>query len=98
MQFVQINEGHTYSVEFLVGRPYRRSHKGKHWPVTTQCIIRDNGLVIGIGEAVKHELETHNPHYGRVKAAKKAFENSKLNGKIWRGIRENFWKEILKNK
>ena len=63
MEIKEIYDQHTFTVEFLVGRPIRRSH-----------IIKLNGLVIGVGEAVKHEKETHNPYYGRLKAAKKAFE------------------------
>ncbi len=85
--------GHIFSVDFITGFPIRFSHRGKHWPVTTQCIIKHNGLVIGIGEVVKHENEINNPQYGKVNAARKAFKGTK----IWREMRERLWKEILKD-
>lgn len=87
------DEGHIFTVDFITGRPIRFSHKGKHWPITTQCIIKHNDLVVGIGEVIKHENEKDNPRYGRIYAAKKAFKSS--NCKIWREMRERLWKEIL---
>ncbi len=86
-------EGTTVTVEFLTGRPLRRSHLGKHWPIVTQCIIKFNGLVIGVGEAVKHENDTDNPAYGKRCAAKKAFNDPKC--KLWREMRTRLWSKIL---
>lgn len=89
-------EGIVFSVEFISGRPLKRSHKGKHWPLTTQCIIRKNNLIISIGEVTKHENEKENPFFARVKSAKKAF--NQLDGmQVWREMRERIWKQILEN-
>jgi len=89
----EIHEGNKYTVEFLTGKPIRFSHKGKHWPLTTQCIIKRNDLIIGMGEAVKHENDTNNLQYGRVYAAKKAFNQASV--RTWPELRTRLWKQIL---
>lgn len=87
------HEGSTFSVEFNYGSPLRWSHKGKHWPHTTQCVIKLNDLIIGIGDVIKHEKDKNNPKYARMYAAKKAFKNSEAH--IWLEVREALWKQIL---
>jgi len=89
---VEEYEGQTFSVEFVTGHPLRWSPKGKHWPKTTQCILRHNKLIIGFGEAIKHEKDKDDPKYARAYAAKKAFANTK----IWREMRVKLWNKILK--
>lgn len=86
-------EGTVFTLEFAVGRPLRVAHKGKHWPITTQCTIKRDGLIVGVGEVVKHEKDTNNPKYAKVYATKKAFKNAGY--KIWKELRVNFWKQIL---
>lgn len=86
----------TVTVEFTYGRPYRRTHMGKHWPITTQCVIKRDGLVIGVGEAVKHEKDTNNLKYGRKYAAMKAFNQAKF--KTHKEQRTRLWKQILEIK
>lgn len=81
----------TMSIEFNVGRPFRRTHMGKHWPITTQCVIKMDNIVVGVGEVVKHELDKDNPKYARMYAAKKAFAQTRL----WPELRERAWKKIL---
>lgn len=86
-------EGTNYTVEFLTGRPLRMTHKGKHWPITTQCIIKRGYLVIGVGEVVKHEKDPENPQYAKVYAAKKAFANA--GHVLWPALRKKLWAQIL---
>ena len=86
-------EGSVYTVEFLVAQKFNMCHLGKHWPITTQCVVKRNGFVIGVGEVVKHAKDTDNPYYGRIYSAKKAF--AKANRQIWREMRERLWKQIL---
>lgn len=93
MEIKETYEGITFTVEFAVGHPLRRSHKGKHWPPTTQCTIKRDGLVIGLGDVVKHDKEINNPYYGKIKAAKKAFKHAEVS--IWREMRQRLWKQIL---
>ncbi len=89
-----------YSVEFITGRRLRVYPVGrandKNWPTTTQCIIKKNGLIIGLGEVVKHINDKENPQYARTYAAKKAFKNA--DRVMWRELREKLWYEILKEK
>lgn len=85
-------KGTTYSVEFHIGHPLRWSPKGKHWPKTTQCVIKQGDLVIGVGEVVKHAKDNENPKYARMYAAKKAFAKTQL----WTEIRQRLWQQILK--
>lgn len=87
------SEGLTFTVEFTTGRPLRRNQFGKHWPLTTQCVVKRNGLVIGVGEVVKHEKDKENPKYARMYSAKKAFANA--DRKIWAEERTRLWKQIL---
>ena len=88
----ETSDSSTFTVEFNIGAPIRFSYKGKHWPKTTQCIIKLNGLIVGFGEAVKHENDSDNAQYGRVYAAKKAFKNAS----IWPEMRTKLWKQILR--
>lgn len=85
-------ENHIFKVEFITSMPLRRSHRGKHWPKTTQCIIYDGQRIIGLGEVVKHEKDPDNPKYARINSAKKAFNNC---GGLWKEIRTKLWKKIL---
>ena len=93
MEYKETYQGKVFTVNFMIGHPMRFSHKGKHFPITTQCVIKRNNFVIGIGEAVKHEKDANNPLQGRIKSAKKAFLNA--DSKVWRELRERLWKQIL---
>lgn len=93
MKLTEIYEGSTYTVEFASSRPQRSTYKGKYYPITTQCVIKCNELVIGVGEVVKHEKDNNNPLYAKSYAAKKAFKNTGY--KTWRELRERFWKQII---
>jgi len=84
-------KGSTYTVEFLVRRLMQVTHKGKHWPKTTQCVVKRNGLIIGIGSVTKHETDKDNPKYAKMYATKKAFANAQL----WESERTALWKQIL---
>jgi len=86
-------EGLIFSIEFLVGHPMQITHKGKHWAKTTQCVVKRNGLVIGLGSVTKHENDKDNPKYARMYATKKAFANAEY--KIWSPVRKALWEQIL---
>lgn len=88
-------EGHVFGIKFLQSRNLRMSPKGKHWPLTTQCVIYYNNSIIGIGEVVKHEDDPDNPKYAKVNSAKKAFNN--LTRPLWKEIRTKLWEQILKS-
>lgn len=93
MEIKDTYEGSIVSVEFTVGHPYRVTHKGKHWPIVTQCIIKRDGLIIGLGEAVKHVNDDYSPKHGRKYAAIKAFKQAGF--KTWKEQRARLWKQIL---
>lgn len=93
-KIIEIYEGNEFSIEFIVGFPYRRCSFGKHWPKTTQCIIKCNNLVIGTGEAVKHIKDKDDPKYGKIYSAKKAFINTGF--KTCPELRKRLWEQILK--
>lgn len=84
-------EGMIIKVEFLVSHNLRWSHKGKHWPKTTQCVIYCNNRIIGLGESVKHYLDNDNDKYAMTYAAKKAFTRARL----WKEMRARIWSKIL---
>lgn len=74
---------------------------GKCWPITTQCILFYNGLVLDFASVTKHNFDTHNPEYAHRLVTKKVLE--KINIKfirkdIWKLIDEFFKKENNKNK
>lgn len=92
-EIFEIYEGTKYSVEFLTGKTFRKCHVGKHWPLTTQCVIKKDGLIIGIGEVVKHHNDVENPQYGKVYSAKKAFNQASR--QTWPELRTRLWKQIL---
>lgn len=93
MIYLDIYEGHTFTVEFVTGHPMRFSQKGKHWPLTTQCIVKRDNLIIGIGNAVKHDIDKHNEQYAYSISAKKAFTNAGCN--IWKSVRTNLYRQFL---
>lgn len=84
-------EGNIIKVEFIQSRNMRRSHLGKHWPITTQCVIYHNNRIIALGEVVKHDKDKDNAKYAVRNAAKKAFANTRL----WKEIRTRLWNKIL---
>lgn len=83
----------TFTLEFISSRPLRQYYKGKSWPITTQCVIKRDGWIIGIGEVVKHNKDIDNSVYARKASAKKAFIAA--DRRIWREVREMFWKQML---
>lgn len=85
-------EGKKYTLEFRVGYPYRRSHKGKHWPKVTQCLIYLDGLLVSQSEVTKHANDADNQDFANKLAAKKAFATAP----VWKELRNEFWKQILK--
>lgn len=87
------HEGSTFTVEFNYGNPLRMTPQGKHWPLTTQCVIKVNNLVVGVGDVVKDGRDENNPKYARMYAAKKAFKNSSAH--FWSEVRKALWKQIL---
>ncbi len=93
MEIKEEYEGRIFTVEFVSGWVFKKSHVGKHWPIATQCIVKRDGLIIGLGEVVKHEKDKDDPQYAKNFAAKKAFENAKY--KIWRDVRTRLWTKIL---
>jgi len=93
--FDEVN-GHLYSIEFLIGFPYKRYWRDKYFPKTTQCIIKMDNLVIGIGEVVKHQKDKDNTRHGKLFAAKKAFIAAEQKGKMFPQIRAKLLKEILR--
>ena len=94
--FFDEDNGHLYSIEFLIGFPYKRYWRDKYFPKTTQCILKMDNLVISIGEVVKHHNDKDNTRHGKLLAAKKAFRIAELNRKIYPEIRTKLLKEILR--
>lgn len=91
--FTVEDEHNIFTVEFVTSRPLRMYHPGKAWPITTQCVLKKGNLIIGVGQAVKHEKDNDNPVHGRKVAAQKAFLAAEH--KIWKEIRIEFWEQIL---
>ena len=83
-----------YKVEFKTGNPLRYYHPGKTYPKTTQCIITRQGLVIGIGEVVKHHIDVDNPEYAMRAAMKKALMTETGRLKLWKELRTALWAEL----
>lgn len=84
---------HVFSVEFLTGHPLKRYWNAKYWPRVTQCVIKKDGLIIGIGEVVKHDRDIDNPRHGRLFAAKKAFKEANI--KCWWLPKLELFTEVL---
>ena len=91
--YIQGEDGHKYEVQVVRGRKFRRYYKGKSWPLTTQCTVRKDGFVIGVGESIKHQLDTDNPKYGLVSALKKAF--NQCSHEMWKSDRTKIWSKII---
>lgn len=91
----------TYNVEFNTGHPLKWYHTGKTYPKTTQCVIKKFDIILGVGEVVKHYLDTDNPEYARNLAMKKALNNTNsLSSPLWKEFRKILWerlKEYSKN-
>lgn len=96
MIYTEQQEWRTVTVEFIVGKPQRRyAQLGKSWPTTTQCLVKIDGLVVGLGMAVKHTNDVENPLHGRKIAAQKAFAVARYN--LYKETRIRLWKQILGN-
>ncbi len=91
MIFTEIIDGSEFVLEFVNSRNLRIGPYGKHWPLTTQCILSQNSRVLAVGEVVKHEQDKDNPKYARMYSAKKAFAQRPL----WKDVRKRFWAKIL---
>lgn len=88
------DEHHIYTVEFLVGHPYRYyKGLGKAWPKETQCVIKRNGLQIGFGSVVRHAHDEDNPLYAKRASAKKALKQA-LPNRIWKSLRVKIYEQI----
>lgn len=87
----------SYQITF-VSKPLFRSYLGigKSYPKTTQCTIKRDGLIIGLGTVTKHWKDKDNPKYARAYAAKQAINNGNL--RHWKELRREMWKEIMKLK
>lgn len=77
-------------LEYIFTRPLRISHKGKHWPKTTQCIFSLDGYVLKVATVVKHENDVDNPFY-----AIKLVTKDVLKATHSKWLRKEFWKIIL---
>lgn len=63
---------------------------GKCWPKHTQCLMFINGLFVGHGEVVKHQLDEDNKRYAIVAATKKV-----MNKIHFTDIRKKLWEQIF---
>jgi len=77
--FIKTNELHIYYV-------------GKSYPLTTQCLIFENDLLIGYGTVVKHDKDMDNQQIGYIEATKKAIKNIPI-----KEIRTNIWEIVLES-
>ncbi len=82
----------TVEIEFRSRHKYKRYAQGKAWPKITQCIITVDGLVVGIGNVIKHRADKNDDKYARMYSAKKAFEQSEQY--CWKIFRPKLWERI----
>lgn len=64
---------------------------GKRPVYVTQVLLKVNGKIKGLGEAVKHYQDDHNLKYACVYATKKI-----INKVIFKDVRKKLWNELFK--
>lgn len=94
---IDVLDSITFTIEFIIARPLRRNHRSIHTPKTTQCLVYQDGLLLGFGTVVKHENDVDNQDVANVNAAKIAFQNAFPNSDPdSRAIRTELWKALRK--
>jgi len=79
----------NYEVEFVQVRSFTRVPIGKTWPKVTQCIIKANGLILGVNSVTKHEKDNDNLMYAYINSF------NPIKHHIYKEARINLIKQIL---
>lgn len=79
-----------YELVFIQKANLIYTSRGKSWPIHTQCLLIENGLLQSFGTVVKHAEDPDNFKYAITASAKKAL--STYNHK---SIRRELWKIIF---
>lgn len=66
-------ENLEYTMEFKVSRRFHNYRGyGKTYPLVTQCVIKNKGFIVGIGNATLHAADEYDELTGNREAFKKA--------------------------
>lgn len=81
------------TLELMRHTGLKRTHLGKHWPISTNCLLKINGKPVRIGEVTKHVNDPDDMNMGFRLAAFKAlehFSSKSIRGDLWKLILERF--------